>query len=403
MDIPKSLRPLFGGKPRFVQSLRTESLTVAERRCLPVVANWKSLIASAKNGDPTPLNDHVDDAILWQEMLYDATDADSKAGIEYGLSITAEKLDKEKVGRGVELYKVATRQWHLTSRHVEDWLATLSNEPKSIDMKRTDLDRLSSKFHLTRDVRRNAVRQWVVDLQQRDGLKTSTVRRIISTCRGYWRYLQMLEVVPDSTDPFNDVVPANSQKTKAEVAAKRRAFTAAAVLQLHQAAIEKEDSDLADLITLAMWTGCRIEELCSLKVAQVHSDYFEISEAKSEAGWREVPIHSKLAPLIEQLVTRSIDGYLLSGLTKNKYGDRSNAIGKRFGRLKTSMGFGSNYVFHSIRKTVATQLDAAGIPEPVTARILGHDIPTMTYGIYSAGAPMAVKKEAIEKLEYPSK
>ena len=52
-------------------------------------------------------------------------------------------------------------------------------------------------------------------------------------------------------------------------------------------------------------------------------------------------------------------------------------------------------------KTVATQLDASGIPEPVTARILEHDIPTMTYGFFSAGAPMAVKRKVIEKLNYP--
>jgi len=31
------------------------------------------------------------------------------------------------------------------------------------------------------------------------------------------------------------------------------------------------------------------------------------------------------------------DGYVLSGLTTNKYGDRSNAIGKRFGRLKRDL------------------------------------------------------------------
>ncbi len=42
LEIPKALRPRFGGKARFVQSLETDSRTVAERRVMPVVVAWKS-------------------------------------------------------------------------------------------------------------------------------------------------------------------------------------------------------------------------------------------------------------------------------------------------------------------------------------------------------------------------
>ena len=50
LEIPKTLRPTFN-KPRFVQSLETESLTIAETRVLPVVHNWKQLIEAAKSND----------------------------------------------------------------------------------------------------------------------------------------------------------------------------------------------------------------------------------------------------------------------------------------------------------------------------------------------------------------
>jgi hypothetical protein len=33
-----------------------------------------------------------------------------------------------------------------------------------------------------------------------------------------------------------------------------------------------------------------------------------------------------------------------------------------------------------------------------TADTIGHDKPTMTYGLYSGGASLKVKREAIEKL-----
>ena len=91
---------------------------------------------------------------------------------------------------------------------------------------------------------------------------------------------------------------------------------------------------------------------------------------------------------------------MLSGLGVNKYGDRSNAVGKRFGRLKTDQGFGKKHVFHSIRKTVETILENAGVPENVVADIVGHEKTTLTYGLYSGGLSLAVKHEALNKLTY---
>ena len=44
---------------------------------------------------------------------------------------------------------------------------------------------------------------------------------------------------------------------------------------------------MADLIRLAMWSGCRIEELCALEVADVNGDRFRVREAKSSAVHRD--------------------------------------------------------------------------------------------------------------------
>jgi hypothetical protein len=42
----------------------------------------------------------------------------------------------------------------------------------------------------------------------------------------------------------------------------------------------------------------------------------------------------------------------------------------------------------------------AGVVENVAAGIIGHDKPTMTYGLYSGGNSLKVKQAAIEKLNY---
>ena len=95
------------------------------------------------------------------------------------------------------------------------------------------------------------------------------------------------------------------------------------------------------------------------------------------------------------------DGFVLLGPTPNKYGDRSALIGKKFGRLKKAQGFGADNVFRSVRACVATQLDNASIPERHAAAILRHNVQkSMSFGVYSGGPSLAVKRDAIEKLAY---
>ena len=52
-------------------------------------------------------------------------------------------------------------------------------------------------------------------------------------------------------------------------------------------------------------------------------------------------------------------------------------------------------------KPKTTTLENASVLENVSADILGHEKPTMTYGVYSGGASLAQKRESIEKLAYP--
>ncbi len=90
----------------------------------------------------------------------------------------------------------------------------------------------------------------------------------------------------------------------------------------------------------------------------------------------------------------------MSGLTANQYGERKGAVGQRFGKMKTAMGFGVTQDFHSIRRTVATLLENAQVPEGVAADIIGHAKKTMTYGLYSGGNTLAVKAKALAKATY---
>jgi integrase len=242
------------------------------------------------------------------------------------------------------------------------------------------------------------VQRWVNE-QAQEGKAAKTIRRVISEVRGYWSYLQTIQAAPEEAFPFDKLKVENGRKVT------RQAFDPLDVVKLRAAALtldKKRGQELADLIELAMYTGCRIEELCALKLEHVNGEAIKIVDAKTEAGLRDVPIHPKLNATLARLRGERRKGYLLASLTANKYGDRSGAIGTRFGRLKTRLGYGEEHVFHSIRKTVATMLENAGVPENVSADILGHDKPTMTYGLYSGGTSLKVRAEAIGRLRYPA-
>ena len=85
---------------------------------------------------------------------------------------------------------------------------------------------------------------------------------------------------------------------------------------------------LNDLIKIEIYTGARIEELCSLKVADIAKESFTIRYSKIPSGNREVPIYDQLKDIIKELKNNSKDGYLLSRLSEDKNGNRSGAIGK---------------------------------------------------------------------------
>ena len=383
VEIPAALRPQFG-KPRFVQSLETESRTVAERRVLPVVSAWKKEIATARD---EPVDD---DAAYWRRSLRNAKDENHRQSILEQIDYAAWDIgviNVENIGdqpssdpEARQFYASATGQLVNFTEHLDEWLSTSQATAKTQDMHRSVVERFARKFQMVQDVARPEVRRWVTKLMIEEELAPKTVQRILSGLRGYWRYLQSIEVAGEDHEPFSKLDVARQSKRTSPRSA-RQPFEPDDVVKLLNEAIEQGDEDLADLIRLGMWTGCRIEELCALKIDQVKDDHFSVGDAKTEAGWRDVPIHRELAQTMARLIEDSEDGYVLSGLTVNKYGDRSNAVGKRFGRLKEDFGFRKQHVFHSIRKTVIAILENAGVPENVVADIVGHEKTTMTYGL----------------------
>ena len=234
----------------------------------------------------------------------------------------------------------------------------------------------------------------------------STLRKYKSHCSAYMRWLRRKEYTlrPNFFDELEPITKREASKKR--VIPKRKAFTDTEIGILWSAMIsaKKPDKPLQELFLLALYTGCRIEELCQLQECDVKQTetgrlYIDIPVSKTERGEeRLVPVHKAIEPIVT-----SKTGYLVEvGIVNNRYGERSSAIGKRFSRLKSKLNFGADKVFHSTRKTFIDKLKEHGTPEQFAADIVGHEIHTMTYGVYASGAPISTLFQYVDQISYKS-
>lgn len=164
--------------------------------------------------------------------------------------------------------------------------------------------------------------------------------------------------------------------------------------------------DLHELMLVAMFSGLRINEVAALTWDQIKKEdgvaYFQIVEAKTDAGNRQVPVHPKLNWLLKRTKgagdARVWPRFNLEGPGKRPGADASRA----FSDYKTRQGFTDRTkTFHSFRKNVTRIIERAGVPENQWAQVLGHER-GFTYSVYNPdGLSLANKAAVVALLQYP--
>lgn len=406
LTIPEDARPFFHGKRKFVQSTETSDKKLAQAKAYALVAEWKSMIEEAKGNTGTEFN-----AIKWaveaKKELDNTSDVLTHEATYFGLMDAIEKLapDNAKMVSGV-----ITGARTPFNVHADEWLSTLDLAQKTIDQRSRDIKLFTVELHTIQDVTGATVRkllaQWIKpESEGGRGYGQSSLKRILGNTRSYWEYLQEQELAPYELQPFS--LPKSLSKSKqvkanAKRSVKRKPFTGSDLKRLRGKALDKGDKTLADLILLGAYTGARIAELCSIKITEASTELLTISTSKTCSGVRTIPVHSELVKTIRRLINSSTDGYLLSGLnSENQYSDRSAAIGKRFGRLKSKLGYGKEYVFHSTRHAFTTAARSADKTELGYKKVLGHsDTGAGVSDTYTHDLPNERLKEVVEGVSY---
>jgi integrase len=304
--------------------------------------------------------------------------------------------EREELGRFVRL---ATGDAVPFLEHLDEYMATSESEAtaKTLHMKRRNLENFGTVFANVADVDSEKLQRWINAKAAKKAAR-ATIHRAIGDLRGYWKFLVSLKAATDKPGMFDSLTMAGTKR------GKKKPYPPAALVVMEAAARKRGDGQLADFVLIDMYTGARAEEIATLKSSHINLAKRSIAMpgTKTDAAERVVPIHDKLLPTLRRLVKGADkDGYLFHGLKADKFGDRYKPLTKRFTTLKNGQGYGEDYDFHSIRRTVITMFEDAGVAENVVAHIVGHQLRTMSYGLYSGGPSLATKAAAMALLKYP--
>ena len=164
-------------------------------------------------------------------------------------------------------------------------------------------------------------------------------------------------------------------------------------------------ADLREIMLVAMFSGMRLDEIAGLTWGNLRAvdgvPIFDITDAKTPAGERQVPVH----PNLSWLLSRSRGGghdRIWPTFNPEGPGKKAGAdAGKEFTRFKQSLGFMDRAkAFHSFRKNAVAQWESMSVPESEVAQIVGHEKKGITFGVYGRRVSIRRKAEVVALLRY---
>jgi integrase len=416
VQIPKHLWKAAGGKREYVKTLKTGDLNEANRLKYVHVAAFKRKIeALEKSGKASgALDDIYEKALALREtlarhkgeVLYEEPDGTPYYAADEFLSQFVDEEFLEQLGqKGAAAYKIAKGEGTLLKTQVDLWLAEQSNTTNQTKAQHRTVLRAfiawAAQELLVEDVTRRYAGEYVSYLLGPDAhLKRKTAQRYVSSLSSLWAWLEARGLAQDNPWLRQGV----GKKSKRGESPPGKQWTDAALARVLSGTFTtRYTTILHDLVKLALVTGARLDELCALKVTDVHKRedgwWIDIQQGKTEAAVRTVPVHDSTAHVLER--RKASHGFLFEGLVPGgPDGKRSWNVSKAFGHFTRSLDLKEErQTFHSLRKTFVEVMEAAEVPLSTIQLIIGHARQSLALGVYSKGQRIQLR-DAINKLHY---
>jgi len=279
-------------------------------------------------------------------------------------------------------------------------LTTLSKTNKAVEV---FLEHLKKRDVQLRDINRTTVTGWL------DKLKTEkapqTIQNYISALAQIWELARNRYHDAPQDNPWRGHgLESKSSKVSYEVFEPGELAKVFAALG--------DDEEMQNVTLIGMYSGMRLNEICSLRAANIREIdgvlCFEVTEGKTRSAARIIPVHSLITPLVLSLREKPYNGFLFyrASMIDRADGKRSTWHSQRFTRAKRkALGEEGTErkVFHSLRHQVAQQLDRNQVPEDRIALLLGHERgSTESFKTYSKNAASPAElRQYIELIRYP--
>ena len=251
-------------------------------------------------------------------------------------------------------------------RHTEDTQPSQS----TLDSYRNAYQHLSTLHIMPVEDLRYADYQRVIDDMRHHGLSYSSVKKVRSLISLLLKYADKIELSTTNYAPLLSIGrnrPVRPHHT----------FSRQKINRLW-ATVGCPD---VDSVLILLYTGMRCGEMLQLQKSDVHlrQRYIRITRSKTAAGIRIIPIHHRIAPLIEARMASPGDA-LICDDTGHPYNySRYCTIWRAVMHRIRADG----HTTHDCRHTVATLLDNAGANETAKRRILGHSDGDITERVYT--------------------
>jgi integrase len=419
VQIPKRLWDAAGGKREFVKALGTRDLDEAVLRKHLHVAEFKRRIAELEEHGADPDRELFEKALSFKDaMQKDAgryvqvgEDPDRREHLdEWWLSEAldqakeiAEEHDEETADR---FMRVVKGEATFLRDVYPPWLDETRPKPKQRDAHSKvmrDYMRWAGNGISVEETDRKRAGGYLSHLASARSLAPKTVAHYRSSLSTLWVWLEE-KGITGLNNPW-----ANHKSLRAAVRTKRVALIDTQLTSLLSGSYDTQRYRrvLADLLRLALVTGCRLEELCGLRKTDVvkrkDGYWLVIVQGKTAAAEREVPVHPAVNHIVERRRGKRMSEYLFGDLTPGAYGRRSHHVSKAYGRYRRQVGVSARgQDFHALRHTFTDMMEGAGVPVSTIQLLIGHSRRTSmgTTAVYSQGKRVDLRR-AINSLRYP--
>jgi len=135
----------------------------------------------------------------------------------------------------------------------------------------------------------------------------------------------------------------------------------------------KKRSDIYNLINLLALTGCRYEEIASLKWDFCYPNHFRLPTTKT--GKRIIYFDSEVKKILDDQAKVRRNEFVFPAARKTN--SQIAHIARHWDKIRKRLGY-DTFRLHDLRHTFATQALIAGIPFGHVSKLLGHKNPSAT-------------------------